>query len=119
MKFHRKQCEIQYGGRQTGSSYNFGSKADRNVVSSVSTMFSGVAVTMQYRPSCYVVDIYLKFNMAATKKAAILNIPTAILNFSYISMKMLQSRYCIVTATPENMVLALEITFLSAIGPKL
>ena len=73
VKFHRNLCEIPYGGHQTGSSYNFGSKADRNVVSSAITMFSGVAVKMKLRPSCYFVDIYLKFNMAAMKKVAILN----------------------------------------------
>ena len=44
-------CENQYGGRETGSSYNFGPVADRNVISSVTTMFSNVVVTMQYRPS--------------------------------------------------------------------
>ena len=38
----------QYVGRETGSSYNFGPIADRNVISNVTTMFSGVAVTMQY-----------------------------------------------------------------------
>ena len=30
-----------------------------------------------------------------------------------------KSQCCIVTATPENMAVALETTFLSAIGPKL
>jgi hypothetical protein len=76
-----ESCVNQYGGRKTGNSYNFGSKADRNVVSGVTTMFSRVAVTMKHRPSCYFVDIYLKFNMAARKLASILNLSAAILNF--------------------------------------
>jgi len=63
----------QYGGRETGSSYNFGPISDRNVVSSATTMFSRVAVIMQYRSSCYFVEIYVKFNMAVAKPAAILN----------------------------------------------
>ena len=38
--------ENQHGGRETGSSYNIESGADRNVISNVTTMFSGVTVTM-------------------------------------------------------------------------
>ena len=55
----------QYGGRETGSSYNFWPVAGRNVISNATTMFSGVAVTMQYRLSCNFIEIYVKFNMAA------------------------------------------------------
>ena len=43
----------------------------------------------------------------------------AMLNFTQISMKLQDIRYCIVTATPENMVVAFEIKFLRAIGQKL
>ena len=75
VKIHRNLCEIQYAGRETGSSCNF--ITARNVVSNVTTMFSGVAV-----------------------------------NFH-------DGRYCIMTATHENMVVTLEITFLSAPDPKL
>jgi hypothetical protein len=73
VKIHRNLCEIQYGGRQTGSSYNFGPIADRNVVSSATAMFSGVVVTMQYRLPSNFVGICVKFNMAATKQAIVLN----------------------------------------------
>ena len=55
----------QYGGRETGSNYNFCSVAGRNVISNATTMFSGVAVTMQYRLSCNFIEIYVKFNMTA------------------------------------------------------
>ena len=53
-----------YGGRETGSSYNFRPVADRNVISNAITIFSGVAVTMQYRLSCNFIEINVKFNMA-------------------------------------------------------
>jgi len=109
----------QYGGRETGSSYNFGPMADINVISSVSAMFSEVAVTMQHRVSSYFIKIYEKFNMAADLAAAILNSPASILNFLKITMKEHNVRCGIMTATPENMLITLETTSLSAIGPKL
>ena len=55
----------QDGGRETGSSYNFWPVAGRNVISNATTMFSGVAVTTQYRLSSNFIEIYVKFNMAA------------------------------------------------------
>jgi len=68
--------------RQTGSSYNFYPIEDRNVVSSATAMFSGVAVTMQHRLPSIFIEIYEKFNMAAGFVAAILSLPAAMLNFS-------------------------------------
>ncbi len=62
----------QYGGRETGSSYNFWPVAGRNVISSATTMFSGVAVTMQYRMSCNFIEIYVEFNMAADMQCGLL-----------------------------------------------
>lgn len=67
-------CENQYGGRETGSSYNFGPVADRNVISSVTTMFSRVVVTMQYRPSWNFIKIYVKYNMAAVKPEVVITL---------------------------------------------
>ena len=67
-------CINQYGGRETGSSYNFVPMADRNVISNVTTMFSDVAITMKHCPSCHFIDIYLKFSIVAMKPVAILNI---------------------------------------------
>ena len=64
----------QYGGRETGSSYNIGSGADRNVISNVATMFSGMAVTMQYRPSWNFIEIYVKYNMAAAKPEVVITL---------------------------------------------
>ena len=55
-----------------------------------------------------------QFKMAADKPEA-----TNIVEFHIYSMKLQDIRYCIVTATPENMVVALEITFLPATGQKL
>jgi len=62
-----KYPEMETGLFQTGSSYNFGPIADRDVVSSATTMFSGVAVTMQHQLSCHFVDIFEKFKMAANE----------------------------------------------------
>ena len=67
-------CENQYGGRETGSSYNFGPVADRNVISSVTTMFSKVVVTMQYRLSRNFIKIYVKYNMAAVKPEVVITL---------------------------------------------
>ena len=47
----------QYGGRETGSSYNVGPVAGKNLISNASTMFSGVAVSMQYR--LYIASKYM------------------------------------------------------------
>ena len=75
-----KYPEMETGFFQTGSSYNFGSITDRDVVSSATTMFSGVAVTMQHQSLCHFVDIFEKFKMEAdefylegTESAAISN----------------------------------------------
>ena len=78
VKINRNLSEMQYGGRQTRSGYNFGPIADKNVVSSATTMFSGIAVTMQHRPPSNFIEVYEKFSMAA-------NFVAAILNFSYMS----------------------------------
>ena len=40
---------------------------DRDVVSSATTMFSGVAITMQHQLRCHFVDIFEKFKMAANE----------------------------------------------------
>ena len=54
-----------------------------------------------------------QFKMAADNPEEIhIVLLAAMLNFTYISMKLQDSRYCIVTATPEKMVVAFEITFL-------
>ena len=72
VKIHRNLCEIQYGGRQTGSGYNFGPIADKKVVSSATSKFSEIAVTMQHQLPSNFIEIYEKFYMAAGFVAAIL-----------------------------------------------
>ena len=62
----------EYGGRETGNSYNFGPVAGRNVISNATTIFSGVAVIMQYRLSCIFIEIYVKFSTAATIQCELL-----------------------------------------------
>ena len=62
----------QNGGCETGSSYNFGSGADRNVITNVTAAFSWVAVTMQHRLPSNLIEIFGKFSMAAGFVAAIL-----------------------------------------------
>jgi len=129
MNSNRNLCEIQYGCCQTGCSYNFGVTADRSLVSSANTMFSGVAITMQYGQSWNLIEIYVEFNIAAAKPEIVITLDlyqidawffvAAILNFTYIWIHLAGGRYCNVTATPENMVLALETRLLSAICPKL
>jgi len=57
----------QYGVRKTGSSRNFGSAADKKVISNATSMFLGVVVTMKYRPLWYFIKFYVKYNMAVAK----------------------------------------------------
>ena len=79
-----KYPEMETGLFQTGSSYNFGPITDRDVVSSATTMFSGVAVTMQHQLRCRFVDIFEKFKMAANEFYLAGAISVAISNFSWI-----------------------------------
>jgi len=67
---------------------------------------------MQHRPSRCFIDIYVKFNMAATKLAAILY-------FSYIAKILLDSLHSFVMVTHENIMVAFKITFVSASVTKL
>jgi hypothetical protein len=62
----------QYGGRETGSSYNFGSAGDRNVISNGPTMFSRVVVTMKYRPLWNFIEFYVKYNMGTNKPEVVI-----------------------------------------------
>ena len=77
-----KYPEMETGLFQTGSSYNFGPITDRDVVSSATTMFSGIAVTMQHQLRCHFVDIIEKFKMAANEFYLAAAKSAAISNFS-------------------------------------
>ena len=64
--------EIQYGGLETGSSYNFGCISDRSAIPSASTMFSRMANAMEHRPTSNNAGVYAKSNMAAAKPEVVI-----------------------------------------------
>jgi hypothetical protein len=63
--------EIQYGGLETGSSYNFGCISDRSAIPSASTTFSRMANAMEHRPTSNNAGVYAKSNMAAKPEVVI------------------------------------------------
>jgi hypothetical protein len=63
---------VQYGDRETGSSYNLGCMSDRSAISSASTALSRMANGMEHRPTSNNVGVYTKSNMAAAKPEIII-----------------------------------------------
>ena len=64
--------QIQYGGRQTGSTYISGSILDSSEIPKATPMFPWTIGAMACTSMSYVFPVYVEFNMAAAKPEVVI-----------------------------------------------
>ena len=64
--------QIQYGGRQTGSTYILGSILDSGEIPKATPMFPWTIGAITCTSMSYVFPVYVEFNMAAAKSEVVI-----------------------------------------------